>query len=399
MTDEQFQNYLALLKGLLKLSNRERDAIAEELSQHMDDRLAELLQRGMPHDEAVRCALEEFGDAAGVAQRFLQVDHFKRRRRIMRMTFGSFAILGVLAIAFMLLPQDDLHQSLVAQGGGDTQVAVNSSANGVEYLRFQNPRDEKTEKRLEVPIELNYTDTPFSEVVADLGNQLGVTFVVDVRALEALGLSAESMQVNLQLSGISANTGLELLLDQLDLTYVIRDGVMFVTTPGVAVSFVETRVYPLGDLLGWSTSVQETQVTDSRGVVVNPDVLRRKLQAFGKGEDEFGLRTSGKGEISIVDWFDRVIVDPSVVTQNTYQQRSQELLRIIVKAVDSDSWDASGVGAGTLEIYRGALIAKASSNTHRKLQKLLNELKSIAQQSPATGNATESVSGLSRSLQ
>ncbi|MDA0659423.1 MAG: permease prefix domain 1-containing protein [Planctomycetota bacterium] len=136
MTDEQFQNYLALLKGLLKLSNRERDAIADELQQHMDERLAELLQAKVPHDEAVRCSLEEFGDAAGVAQRFLQVDHFKRRRRIMRMTFGSFAILSVLALALMLLPQDNLHQSLVAQRGGDTQSDVNSSANGVEYLGF-----------------------------------------------------------------------------------------------------------------------------------------------------------------------------------------------------------------------------------------------------------------------
>ncbi|MDA0659424.1 MAG: hypothetical protein O2931_13370 [Planctomycetota bacterium] len=262
-------------------------------------------------------------------------------------------------------------------------------------------------KQLEQPITIDYTDTPFSEVVPDIERQLEVDFFIDARALEELGLSAESMSINMRLANISANTALELLLDQLDLTYVIRDGIVFATTLEEASRFIETRVYPVGDLLGWSTLEQGTHATDPQGVVVNADVLRRKLAAFVKGEDEYGLRSSeknrgpanGETAVSAADWFDRVIVDPSVVTQNAYQQRSRELLRIIVKSVDTDSWDASGVGSGTLEIYRGALVAKASNRTHRKLQKLLNELKSIAKQSASVGEHNGSVSGPSRSSQ
>ncbi|HZN36792.1 MAG TPA: permease prefix domain 1-containing protein, partial [Pirellulaceae bacterium] len=66
MSDREFNNYLTLLAGLLRLGEKQRQAIAEELRSHLEDRLEELLASGMTREEAIRRALAEFGDAAGL---------------------------------------------------------------------------------------------------------------------------------------------------------------------------------------------------------------------------------------------------------------------------------------------------------------------------------------------
>ena len=56
MSDREFENYLTLLAGLLRLDGKQRRAIADELRSHLEDRLEELLERGVSKDEAVQQA-------------------------------------------------------------------------------------------------------------------------------------------------------------------------------------------------------------------------------------------------------------------------------------------------------------------------------------------------------
>src|SRR3954468_20998265 len=56
MSDREFENYLTLIGRLLRLSPAQREAIGEELRDHFESRLAELVERGLAHDEAVRIA-------------------------------------------------------------------------------------------------------------------------------------------------------------------------------------------------------------------------------------------------------------------------------------------------------------------------------------------------------
>src|SRR5688572_4070770 len=99
MSDREFDNYLALLARLLRLGEKQRQAIAGELRAHLEDRLDELLDRGVPHDEAVQLALEEFGDAAALASEFVSLARNKRRRWIMRLTTASVAATVLIAAA------------------------------------------------------------------------------------------------------------------------------------------------------------------------------------------------------------------------------------------------------------------------------------------------------------
>ncbi len=55
--------------------------------------------------------------------------------------------------------------------------------------------------------------------------------------------------INLKLSGASFRSVLKLLLEPLQLTYVIEDEVMKITTATKAADKLTTRVYPVGDLV------------------------------------------------------------------------------------------------------------------------------------------------------
>jgi HAAS len=106
MSNSEFDQYLALLGGLLRLNAAQREEIASELRDHLEERLAELLDQGISRHRAIAIALEEFGDAAGLASEFVQIFQRERRRRIMRRTFGTVAVISaIVLLASALWPE------------------------------------------------------------------------------------------------------------------------------------------------------------------------------------------------------------------------------------------------------------------------------------------------------
>src|SRR5437763_16921227 len=97
MSDHEFDNYLTLLSRLLRLSGKQRDQISDELRAHLEDRLEELKARGVSHEAAVRQALEEFGDAAGLAGQFVAISRNRKRRWLVRLT--TFSVAATLLLA------------------------------------------------------------------------------------------------------------------------------------------------------------------------------------------------------------------------------------------------------------------------------------------------------------
>src|SRR3954454_10039566 len=97
MSDREFENYLTLLASLLRLDPKQRREIGDELRSHLEDRLDELMARGVSRADAVKQALAEFGDAAGLAGQFLAVQRNRKRRWLMRVT--TFSIAATVLIA------------------------------------------------------------------------------------------------------------------------------------------------------------------------------------------------------------------------------------------------------------------------------------------------------------
>ncbi|MEM9252710.1 MAG: permease prefix domain 1-containing protein [Planctomycetota bacterium] len=101
MSEREFEAYLNLLARTLRLSTTQRDRIANELRDHMEARLQELIDQGVDRDDAILQALDEFGDANLLADDLARPRHQQFRRRIMQTGFATVALAAMAALAVM----------------------------------------------------------------------------------------------------------------------------------------------------------------------------------------------------------------------------------------------------------------------------------------------------------
>lgn len=97
---------------------------------------------------------------------------------------------------------------------------------------------------LDQEISLALIETPVSEAVATISRDLGIPIVIDRRSLEEIGLT-EDAPINIDLKNVSARAYLRLALRDLDMTYVVRDEVLMITTEEAAMLHSKLLMYPL----------------------------------------------------------------------------------------------------------------------------------------------------------
>ena len=86
MPEQEFEIYLSLLSRLLRLNPAQKAAISDELRDHLEQRLDGLIQSGVSRDQAIRTAMEEFGDVSGLAIDLTRVSRTPIRKVVMRST-------------------------------------------------------------------------------------------------------------------------------------------------------------------------------------------------------------------------------------------------------------------------------------------------------------------------
>ncbi|HEX3655494.1 MAG TPA: hypothetical protein VHV55_06805 [Pirellulales bacterium] len=104
------------------------------------------------------------------------------------------------------------------------------------------------EKALDEPTEVEFIEAPLTDVIEFLKTRHQVEMQLDRKALDEAGVAADT-QITRNLKGISLRSALRLMLRDLELTYVIRDEVLLITTVSNAETIHTTRVYAVGDLL------------------------------------------------------------------------------------------------------------------------------------------------------
>lgn len=109
-------------------------------------------------------------------------------------------------------------------------------------------KEREIERRILQPISLDFNDVPLEKVVRDIGDLTGINVVPDIRALQDAGISVRQ-PLNFKVEGMSIKSALTLLLDQLHLTYVIKDEALQVTTPERAKGKMVSKTYQVADLI------------------------------------------------------------------------------------------------------------------------------------------------------
>ena len=113
-------------------------------------------------------------------------------------------------------------------------------------------RPTKSEKEIErsmlTPINISFENTPLKTVLDDLRDFNGINIVPDKPALDAEGISLESL-ISMKLERIALKSALNLILHQVKLTYIIKDDVLQITTQQHAQGKQKQVTYPVADLV------------------------------------------------------------------------------------------------------------------------------------------------------
>ena len=115
-------------------------------------------------------------------------------------------------------------------------------------LKANRPSEQRILSALTGETALEFIDTPLSDVVEFLAATHDIPIRIEESALEEEGLTLDE-PINIVLRGVALDSALNLVLDPIELTYVVEDEVMKITTRTEARGRLELRVYAVGPLL------------------------------------------------------------------------------------------------------------------------------------------------------
>lgn len=115
-------------------------------------------------------------------------------------------------------------------------------------LQKRNAAEKRIEEALRSPTQIEFVETPLSDVVDYLRDYHKIEIQLDKKALGDVNIGTDT-PVTKTLRGISLKSALRLMLRELQLTYIIQDEVLLITTPEEAEARLVTKVYPVADLV------------------------------------------------------------------------------------------------------------------------------------------------------
>jgi hypothetical protein len=116
--------------------------------------------------------------------------------------------------------------------------------------------EERIQQALADDTRLEFIETPLTDVVTFLKELHDIPIEIERKALDAVGVGSD-VWVTRNLKGISLASALRLMLNDLDLTYVIEDEVLLITTRERAEASAQVRVYNVAPLLQDGLTAEE----------------------------------------------------------------------------------------------------------------------------------------------
>ncbi|QDT68162.1 outer membrane porin HofQ [Planctomycetes bacterium MalM25] len=254
------------------------------------------------------------------------------------------------------------------------------------------PREQEIERRLETPVQMNYTDRPLAEVMDSLSRMAGVDIYLDPRGLNEEGVSTDT-PVTLNLNDeISLKSALNLILSQFDLAYVIRDEVLKITSTSLRDGEVFADTYYVADLvipipnflpsnnIGLQGMINDALavtgyggggigapgpialVNNGPGGAGNPDVLAQNFAPSGLGGSSptsGGTGPGGLGGAASADF--------------------ESLIELITATVAADTWAENGGGEAEIRPFPTnlSLVVSQTQSVHEEIADLLEQLRRL----------------------
>lgn len=180
--------------------------------------------------------------------------------------------------------------------------------------------EDRIRAALETTTQMEFSETPLVDVLEFISSQHGIPVHLNEVALDDEGLSGDT-PITFRASDIRLRSALNLMLEPLNLEWLIRDEVLFITTSVISEENLQLRRYPVGDLLS----------------------------------EEGRRRESANGF-------------------QTAPSKEELLIRVVKSATSEENWEETG-GPGRIYIFDDALVVATTNSTHDKITATLRTLR------------------------
>ncbi|NOZ41371.1 MAG: VWA domain-containing protein, partial [Planctomycetes bacterium] len=263
-------HYQASLKDELD-RQREEELAASQAQKLINERLTRRIEREKQLMSRFNALTDErrYSEAEEVAQIVEEIDpngvtprvathwvRFKRHEYLMAAarsaryqgTWDALYQVELSHIPFpdvppIIYPEADVWQELTTRRERWKSVDVSARSKAEESIQAA------LRETLKTP--LNYEAEPLNIVLEAIADEYNIPIVFDKAALDEVAISAES-EVSIVLRNVSLKSALNLMLKEPgleELTYVIDDEVLLITTEEKANETLKNKVYPVADLV------------------------------------------------------------------------------------------------------------------------------------------------------
>lgn len=221
---------------------------------------------------------------------------------------------------------------------------------------------------LEQPTEFSFQEQPLGKVVEYFKQKHDLQILFDSSALDDEGVDTDE-PVTQTLKNISLRSALRLILAQLELTYIVGDGYLLITTATEAENKLNLKVYPVQDLValdgGFRPAPIATDAPDDSPS--RSDMLPSPPFSGGGG---FGLG-SGQGKLDDAGDY-------------------SELIELITTTIASTSWDeVGGPGAISGNPHTQSIAISQTDEVHEEIVALLAALRRVRDRQLAVSKPVE----------
>ena len=353
----------------------DRQQALDELRDHVLTVYEAGRDSGAEEAEAVRAALAECGAAHKLVLKFRGDSYLKRTRWMMRLSTAAIIVclltVGSVAIWWPGSAPAPIVAQLQAQA-----VKVTPKPQELPASDSMSQNNAATQEKLAKHISADFVETPLRDLLAYVADATEVETYINHKMLEEVGVNADA-PVTIQLKKVRADMLLDLALQQAgELDYVIRDGIVIVTSAESLELASEVRAYPIADLLRLHAGRggMKENAASAEGAPAGPGSGAPGFEAVGGLGQSSGM-AGGAGMAG--GGYGGGMGGPVLVNQAPLAPDVAQLIDVVTQTVAPDSWSNVG-GHGTVTYYGDMLIVRQNERTHREIEKLLKLLRDTA---------------------
>ncbi|MBI4601911.1 MAG: hypothetical protein HY721_08105 [Planctomycetes bacterium] len=202
-----------------------------------------------------------------------------------------------------------------------------------QSLRLEDPEPiRRIKSALEVQVDLSFDKTPLADVVQQLRTVTGAKIIVDP------AIDAQSQTVTGDYRGLSASNVLNLILENVGLSYVFKESVLFITNAGQKAGTTEFAIYNVSDILN--------KIRDFQG----PELI---------------LRAASDQQTAPISF-------TAEVEEEESQLEPESLVQLVQ---DSTGGEEAWAEPNTIEFHAGQFLVNATRELHEQIQMVLANLR------------------------